>query len=188
MIEIRTKRLIIRDHILEDLNNLHNLLSNKKTMFYLPEIRTKSISESKENLMSAIEEVNSANREKFFLAIIDEETNEYIGEIGIMKVLNCSEGNVMNLGYFIKESFWGRGIVTEAAEAIISYAFTNLKTFKIETGCIVNNKGSERVMQKLKMTKEADFKRHVLLEDKIYDRVEYRVMIEEWKDRLNASV
>ena len=88
----------------------------------------------------------------------------------------------MDLGYFIKEIYWGKGIVTEASKAVISYAFENLNTIKIEAGCIVDNKGSKRVMIKLGMIKEVDYKKQVLLDDKLYDRVKYRLFKEEWKE------
>ena len=184
MIQIETNRLIIRDHIKEDLIPMHELLSDKKAMFYLPEIRTENIEESRENLQLAIDEANATNRSKFFFAIIDKVTEEYIGEIGFTKTSENKNGNVMNLGYFIKEIYWGKGIITEASEAVINYAFTNLNTVKIETGCVTENKGSESVMKKLGLIKEAEFKKHVLLESKVYDRVEYRLFKEEWKKLL----
>jgi ribosomal-protein-alanine N-acetyltransferase len=177
MIEIITKRLLIRDHIEEDLNSMHEILSNKKIMFYLPEIKTKNINESRNSLYIAINEANSNNRTKYFFAIIDKVTQDYIGEIGLTKTI---ESNVMNLGYFIKETYWGKGIVTEASREVISYAFSNLDALKIETGCIVDNKASERVMNKLGMIKNVELKRHVLLHKKLYDRVEYKLMKEEW--------
>ncbi|GMQ64630.1 hypothetical protein [Vallitalea maricola] len=47
MIRIISDRLLIRDHIEEDLKTMHELLYNEKTMFYLPEIRIKNLNESK---------------------------------------------------------------------------------------------------------------------------------------------
>jgi [ribosomal protein S5]-alanine N-acetyltransferase len=38
MINIETNRLIIRDHIEEDIESLHNLLSDEKAIHYLPDI------------------------------------------------------------------------------------------------------------------------------------------------------
>lgn len=188
MIKITTSRLLIRDHIEEDLDAMHELLSDEKAMFYLPGLRKKNIEESKQNLQVAINEANSVNRSKFFFAIIDKNTQEYIGEIGFTKKIENAFGNVMDLGYFIKEVYWGKGIITEASKAVISYAFNNLNTIKIEAGCVIDNRGSERVMKKLGMIKEAEFKKHVLLETKLYDRVEYRLFRKEWEELLTTPV
>jgi [ribosomal protein S5]-alanine N-acetyltransferase len=181
MINIETDRLIIRDHIEEDMDSLHNLLSDEKAMHYLSDIKTSTLDESKQNLYEAIKESHLENRTKYFFAIIEKATNNYIGEIGYTVVIDCPYGKVVNLGYFILPIHWGKGFVTEAARAVMDYAFTSGNVIKIETGCIKENVGSERVMKKVGMIKEAEFVKHVLLHSKLYDRVEYRLLKEEWE-------
>lgn len=180
MIKMETSRLIIRDHIEDDIDSLHKLLSDEKTMYYLQDIRTDTLDQSKQNLYEAIKESRLNARIKYFFAITMKESNEYIGEIGFTVKIDCSHGKVVELGYFVLPSFWGKGIVTEAAKGVISYAFNKVDVIKIETGCIKDNIGSEGVMKKLGMIKEAELKKHVLLDSKLYDRVEYRLLKEEW--------
>lgn len=181
MIILETSRLVIRDHIEDDIESLHKLLSDEETMYYLQEIRTKTLDESKQNLYEAIKESKLENRTKYFFAITMKETNEYIGEIGFTVKINSPHGKIVELGYFILPNYWGKGIVTEAAKEVIGYAFDKADVTKIETGCIKDNIGSEKIMKKLGMIKEAELKKHVLLYSKLYDRVEYRLLKEEWK-------
>lgn len=181
MIRLETDRLIIRDHLESDISSLHDLLIDEKAMYYLPEIKTNNMDESKLNLYEAIMESKLKNRTKFFFAIIMKDTNEYIGEIGFTVLINCEYGKVVELGYFIKPIFWRKGVVTEAAKEVIKYAFNQAGAIKIETGCIKANIGSEKVMKKIGMIKEAELKKHVLLDSKLYDRVEYRLLKQEWK-------
>lgn len=181
MVRLETDRLIIRDHVESDISSLHKLLINEKAMYYLPEIQTNNMDESKQNLYEAIKESKLENRTKYFFAIILKDTNEYIGEIGFTVLINCEYGKIVELGYFIKPIFWGRGVVTEAAKEVIKYAFDQADAIKIETGCIKDNIGSEKVMKKIGMIKEAELKKHVLLDSKLYDRVEYRLLKQEWK-------
>jgi len=181
MVIIESDRLIIRDHIEEDLNSMHKLLSNEKAMLYLPDIKTNTLDESKNNLYEAIKESKLENRRKYFFAIILKDTKEYVGEIGYMVTLESTDGKVVNLGYFISPNYWGKGIVTEAAKAVINHAFSQRDIIKIETGCIKENLGSEKVMKKVGMVKEGEFKKHVLLNSELRDRVEYRLLRDEWK-------
>lgn len=181
MVRIITERLLIRDHVAEDIADLHKLISNQQVMYFLPEIKTSSLSESQQNLNVALEEAVKVNRSKYFFAIVCNKTSEYIGEIGFTKTAECSEGNVMNLGYFILKEFWGKGIIPEASKAVIKYAFDNIGTIKIETGCAKVNKKSERVMEKIGLIKEAELKKHSVIHGKFYDRVEYRLLKEEWQ-------
>ena len=53
MICLTTKRLIIRDHVPEDLATHHQLLSDPQVMHYLPDIATDSFEASKINLQNA---------------------------------------------------------------------------------------------------------------------------------------
>lgn len=181
MVKLQTKRLVIRDHIEEDLTFLHSLISDKKAMFYLEDIMTNTLEESKKNLKVSMDEAKLNNREKYFFAITDGETGEYIGEIGFTVFIDCPQGKIAELGYFILQKFWGQGIVTEAARAVLDFAFEKAGVIKIKTGCIKDNGGSEGVMKKLGMIKEGEFKLHVLLHNKLYDRVEYRILKEEWQ-------
>ena len=54
MIKLFTERLIIRDLEIIDLENHHKLLSDKNVMYYLQDIQTNNLEESKENLNNAI--------------------------------------------------------------------------------------------------------------------------------------
>ncbi|TFB24090.1 N-acetyltransferase, partial [Filobacillus milosensis] len=99
MLKISTDRLIIRDHIEEDLYPMHELLSSRKEMYYLPELRTTSIEVINQNLQVAINESKTNKRSKFFFAIIDKNTGDYIGEIGFIRKSKSIFGDIMELGY-----------------------------------------------------------------------------------------
>jgi [ribosomal protein S5]-alanine N-acetyltransferase len=181
MIKLETQRLIIRDHIMEDLLPLHSLISDEKAMFYIPDIKTSSLEESKENLRVSMTEAKLENREKYFLAITLKETEEYVGEIGFTIISESEEGKIAELGYFILPRFWGLGIVTEAAKEVVNLAFDKVGIAKIVTGCVKDNKGSEGVMKKLYLIKERELKNYIELQGTFYDRVEYRIFKREWK-------
>ncbi|SCZ10990.1 hypothetical protein, partial [Alkaliphilus peptidifermentans] len=68
-IRLETERLIIRDHIVSDLDTHHQLFSNSKIMYYLQDLKTHTIDESMKNLLLAIEEISNNNRTKYFLRI-----------------------------------------------------------------------------------------------------------------------
>lgn len=184
MVLLTTERLILRDHIPDDLEAMHTLLSDPAAMFYLPEIRTKTLEETRANLETAVNEARQERRVKYFFAIEIKDTGQYVGEIGFTVTMDTPLGMVVQLGYFILPEFWRQGIVTEAARRVIRFAFEETKTLKIETGCIQENAGSEGVMRKLGLIKEGEFKKHVWHDGHLKDRVEYRVLREEW-DTLN---
>jgi [ribosomal protein S5]-alanine N-acetyltransferase len=179
-IHIETTRLIIRDHIKEDFESHHKLFSDEKAMYYLPEIMTRSHAASLSNLQATIDDIHEPNRTKYFLRIESKLTKEHIGEIGYTVTDFTPLGKLVLLGYFIYPFHWNKGFTTEAAAALIHYAFDENDVYRITTGCLKENIGSERVMQKCKMIKEADLKHSVWHDGKMKDRVSYRLLREEW--------
>ncbi|MDD2877882.1 MAG: GNAT family N-acetyltransferase [Acidiphilium sp.] len=73
-------------------------------------------------------------------------SDELIGVVG----LTPEEGaNTAELGYWLSRAHWGRGIMTEAARAIVSYGFDRLGLIYITSGYFEDNSASGRVLEKL---------------------------------------
>jgi ribosomal-protein-alanine N-acetyltransferase len=185
MVALYTERLLIRDHVLDDLETHHALLSDERAMKYLPEIKTQNREESRANLLKALEEINTEiNAEKrklYFFRIENRNTKEHIGEIGYTVKQETPRGKVVEMGYFINEKHWRKGYTTEALKRVIAYAFETDTVYRIGTGCLKENAGSEGVMKKCGLIKEAEFKEYQLHENTLKDRVEYRLLKHEWK-------
>lgn len=184
MTELLTERLRIRDHVGEDLEAMHRLLSDPVAMRFLPDLLTDSLEGSRANLQEALLEVEQPNRRKWFFAVTDRNTDAYYGEVGFTVIAESPMGNVAQLGYFFLPDCWGKGIATEAVEDVMRFAFAEANIWKLETGCLKENIASERVMQKLGMVCEAQLMCHTAHEGVLKDRVEYRMLRQEWNRRL----
>lgn len=183
MIYLVTDRLIIRDHTMEDLNSHHALLSDEKCMYYIQDIRTSTLEESKENLRCAIDDIDNPNRTFYFLRI-ENKRKEHIGEIGYTVTDFTPVGKLVHLGYFIYPQYWGNGYTTEALLEVMKYAFLKNDVYRITTGCLKENIGSEKVMLKCGMTKEGEYKQNQWLDGKMRDRVSYRMLKDEWLTKI----
>jgi len=181
MIKLFTDRLIIRDLNINDLENHYELMSNNNVMYYLQDIKKNSIEESEEDLNKTINGANSTNRKYYFFVIENKITNEFIGEIGYTVLNNTPCGKQVDLGYFINEEYWNKGYTTEALKRVIEFAFEEDNVYRIKTGCIKENFGSEKVMQKNGFIKEGEFKECVFHDGKLKNRVQYRLLKNEWK-------
>lgn len=53
------------------------------------------------------------------------------------------------LGYWLGPPFWGRGYTTEAATAVVRYAFAELAMTRLNSGYLAGNEASARVLGKL---------------------------------------
>ena len=180
MIILETIRLIIRDHIKDDLLDLYDLLSRKVEMYYLPELYVDTIEAAKENIEVSIQEQSKNGRTKYYFAIIDKGTKKYVGEIGFTIEKNTNQGSLADLGYFIKKEYWGKGITTEAGKKVIDFGFDELDIWKYKTGCLKENIGSEKVMKKLGFIKEGELRKHQYHNNMWKDRLEYGLLRDDW--------
>ena len=181
MIRLKSKRLIIRDPLPTDIEDWHRLISDPKTMYYLPDILTCSLDESRNNLEAAINESLSLNRKKYFFTIEHIETGAFIGTVGYTVTHTTPLGKFVGAGYFILPEFHGQGYMTEALNEVIRFAFEDNDVYRVSTGCLAENRASERVMQKCGMVKESERKHFTWHDGQMKDRVEYRLLKDEWK-------
>ena len=77
------------------------------------------------------------------------------------------------LGYWIGRPFWGRGYATEAARAVLAYAFGSLGLHRVCANHFARNPASGRVMVKIGMVKEGVLRHHVKKWDRYEDLVVY---------------
>jgi len=83
------------------------------------------------------------------LAIIFKDTNEFIGWCGLDH-RDQTEADPA-LFYLLKAKYWGKGLATEAARALLNYAFDEMNLVSIHAGAAPENIASKRVMEKLGM-------------------------------------
>ena len=80
------------------------------------------------------------------LAIIHKDAQEFIGWCGLDHRDQTKANPV--LFYLLKASYWGKGLATEAAQAVLGYAFSELGLARVDSGAAFENVASKRVMEK----------------------------------------
>lgn len=119
------------------------------------------------------------------LAIVKKDTNKVIGSIGIHRSWASDEKDLANLtskeiGYVLSKDYWGQGIATEAAQAVIEYCFTALNLEVLTCGHFIDNLRSKRVIEKCGFAffKRASYYAKQL--QKEFDTFEYLLTKENW--------
>jgi len=112
------------------------------------------------------------------LAISDKKAGKLMGAIGLS---GLSAGHQAELGYWIGKPYWNNGYCTEAAQAVIDYAFSVLGLIRVHACYLTRNPASGKVMQKLGMDYEGSRKKHVRKWDKFEDLELYGILKEQWE-------
>jgi ribosomal-protein-alanine N-acetyltransferase len=84
------------------------------------------------------------------------------------------------LGYWIGAPYWSQGYCTEASQSIIEFGFRELDLNRIYALAMVENAGSWRVMEKVKMKYEG-IRRHNVIKDGVsIDLKSYGILREDF--------
>ena len=111
-------------------------------------------------------------------AITDRTTGELVGAIGLD--LRREHGRA-ELGYWIGRPFWGRGLATEAARAVLEFGFRTLDLHRIHACHFARNPASGRVLAKIGMHAEGTARAHVMRWGRYEDLVQYGILREEFE-------
>ena len=102
------------------------------------------------------------------------------GSIGFGRFLG--PGHEVEIGYWLAESAWGRGLATEAGAAVLELAFLGLRLPRLGAGHYVDNPASGGVLRKLGFVPTGEvipYPCRARAAD--VDSVEYRLTADEWR-------
>lgn len=136
---LETKRLLLRAWRIEDAEAMFSYAKGEKVGPRAGWKPHENVAESESIIRMFIEEDET-------WAIVRKEEDRPIGSVGLHKT---REENVRELGYVLSEEYWGRGIMPEAAEAVLRFAFKELGLSKVTVGHFPFNMQSKRVIEKL---------------------------------------
>jgi Acetyltransferases, including N-acetylases of ribosomal proteins len=134
---------------------------------------------SKDNAVQWLSTVLDQEGPKRYFAIIAE--GKLAGSIGLTPKTDIYRKNA-EVGYFIAQEFWGRGIASKALIAITAYAFRTFEIIRVYAEPFADNIGSRLVLEKAGYTLEATFKNYVIKNGVIKDSCIYSVLKENFKE------
>ena len=97
---------------------------------------------------------------------------EAVGSIGIAPLSDVYARSA-EIGYFLGEPHWNRGIATEAVQACTEYAFRELGFVRLQAGIFEWNTPSMRVLEKCGYVREGVLRKSVWKDGALVDSVLY---------------
>ncbi len=95
-----------------------------------------------------------------------------VGSIGAFRGANI-HSKTAELGYYIAEEHWGKGIMTEAVKQICNYVFSHTDIIRIYAEPFAYNIGSQRVLEKAGFQYEGTLRSNAVKNGKVLDMKMY---------------
>jgi ribosomal-protein-alanine N-acetyltransferase len=143
---LETARLALRTWSLDDAEEGFRIWSDTEVMRYVGTGTPHSDIERTREWLGRV----MAHQEQHgfgYWAVIEKESDKLIGSCGMAHHLDG--GPLVDFGYTLARSRWGRGLMTEAAGACLRYAFEELHFPELVASVDSRNAASRRVLEKL---------------------------------------
>jgi len=177
--ELNTQRLVLRRITQEDDKSLLEVLSDEETCEYL----THNAINDMANIQRMI-----AGMQRFFdekqrirWGIAQKTDNVLIGHCGFFDIdrfNSCAE-----ISYCLKRGTWGRGIMTEALDAMLRFGFEDYGFNRIIAKVIKGNAGSIKVLQKLGFVQEGVLRENLYKNGQYHDLVLFSILKSEYRGK-----
>ena len=171
--EIRTERLLLRPHRLEDADDVFEFASDPDVgrFFRVPKpyLREHAVEFVARRILASWDE------HPLWALVLE---GKVMGGIGLRI---DAEHAAAALGYAIAKQHWGRGLTVEAGRAVIDWGFRTRGLAKVYAYADARNGQSLRVMEKLGMTREGMLRSHRTFRGERVDDVYHGLLREEWE-------
>jgi [ribosomal protein S5]-alanine N-acetyltransferase len=85
------------------------------------------------------------------------------------------------MGYCLREAAWGHGYATEAARAVLQWAFDTLDLNRVQAETDTRNVASARVLEKLGFVREGTLREDCVVDGEVSDSWVYGLIRREWR-------
>ncbi len=149
---IETARLTLRPWTEKDREPFAEMSADPAVMRYLLPLRGREETDGWIDRQMA----HLARHGFCFWALEAKEGGAFIGAVGLLRIgYEAHFTPAVEVGWRVSRPFWGRGYAPEAAAASIRFGFEVLGLLEIVANTVVQNTSSQRVMEKLGMSRDA---------------------------------
>lgn len=172
---IETERLILRKITMEDAADIHRYASNPEVSKYVFWEAHHSLGATEDYIKFILDLYENGKLSPW--GIQHKEDGKIIGTVDFVNWQ--PQHRTAEIGYAFSKEYWGRGMATEAAKALIKFGFSDMDLVRIQAKCLVENAGSERVMEKAGMAFEGVLRKFIFIKGSHYDVKMYSIIKED---------
>ncbi len=159
----------LRTWHISDVNDLVAIANNKNIAQFMADVFPHPY--TIENGKTFITFANTNPNSKIFAIIVD---GKLSGSIGLHLQTDILRKNA-EIGYWLGEQHWGKGIITQTIPQIIDYGFKNMDIVRIFARIFGTNKASQKVVEKCGFKLEGKYDKTLYKNGEYLDELIYAI-------------
>lgn len=176
-IKIETERLIIRPISMFDAKDMFEYAKDNEMTRFMGWYAHQKIEDTLAALKNMVE--REGNYPTF--AIVLKENKKMIGTIDAI-IFGKGKALKAEIGYALSREYWNKGIMTEAATAVVGHLFTNYDIHRVQAKHDLKNPASGKVMEHIGMIKEGTLRDYLYVKGEYATMNMYSMLRDEWDD------
>lgn len=164
---LRTERLLLRELVSNDAPSLFGLRSDAEVMRYIGRPKAGTLNDAQE----LIERISNDRLTNAGITWALEYERLLIGTIGYYRLK--LEHHRAEVGYMLGSSYWGKGFMGEALEAVVTCGFERFRFHSIEAITDPRNAASNRLLERHGFAREGLFKENYYWNGEFQDSAVY---------------
>ena len=178
MDNLKSERILLRPLLIKDAQDIFSYRS-EPDIYQFQSWQPKTIEEVESFIETRIVGEPDLPNTWFQLAICKFDPYELIGDCGLHFLEKGS--SQVEIGITLKREQQRLGYATEALKLVFNFVFGDLKKHRIFGSVDPNNRASIRLMERMRMRKEAHFVESIWFNDRWSDDIVYAILAREWK-------
>jgi [ribosomal protein S5]-alanine N-acetyltransferase len=171
ILELKSGKIVLRQLEGSDMTRLAELCNNKKVWDNLRDIIPFPYTEK--DAMDFIRQCQAEDPQYNFAIDYDGELAGCIGLVRQADVYRLSA----EIGYWLGEPYWGKGIATKSVLLLTRYGFRELGLMRIFAGVFESNKASQRVLEKAGYRLDCIAEKAVFKNTELMDEYRYSIIM-----------
>jgi len=180
MVELRTARLLLRELAPGDAPALHAIECLADVVRYMTH-EPQSLADAEEYIARVTAMHAASPRELYEFAVIPAGESTLIGRCGL-RITDAAAEQAM-IWYVLSPSHQGRGYMSEAAIALMDFAFGGLGMHRVYADIDPRNERSKKLAERLGMRFEAHMRENVVIKGERCDTCIFAMLKREWLAR-----
>ncbi len=174
---LTTSQLHLSEIVTNDVKYIHALNSLPEVDEFNTSGIPESLDETQNLVLGWIDSQKKEPKERYTFSIVNKETNEFIGIVGLK--MGKPNYRSAEIWYKLFPKTWKKGYATETVKEILRFCFTELKLHRIEAGCAIENIGSIKVLEKCGFIREGQTRKLLPIRDNWIDNYFYAILEED---------
>lgn len=174
--QLETERLILRKINPQDEEDIFEYASDDEISKFVTWDTHKSVDDTRKFIKFTLERYERDEAGEW--GIVLKENQKLVGAVGFTGY--SVKNRHAEIGYVLSRKYWGQGIMPEAVNRILKFAFEEMGLNRIECFHVLENEKSGRVMQKVGMSFEGISRERIYCKNRYWDVKQYAILRSDW--------